>query len=490
MVLTPFDNDKYLYKQKEAIINRKNQFSKLYLEVGGKLFDDYHAARVLPGFLPDNKLKVLSSLKEESEIIIVINSDDIKSRRIRGDLNITYDVEVERLIVHFQKLGISINSVVFSFYEPNKEVDKFIKKLKKNKITTYKHYKINGYPQNTALIVSENGLGKNEYIKTTKDIVIVTAPGPGSGKMATCLSQLYHDHKHGINAGYAKYETFPVYNLDINHPVNIAYEAATLDLLDVNMIDPFHLQAYGINAVNYNRDIATFPLLRTLINLISGNCLYRSPTDMGINMVGHAFNDDEKIKDASKQEIIRRYYETKKNILLGNLDESTLEKCEMLMNNIEVSPSDRKCVDRALLKEKECGTPSIALELHNGQIITGRRSELLTSSAAVILNALKYLAHINDDIPLLSRNVIEPIVNLKINSLHNENPKIHLEEILIALAIQAATNPMAELALQQIEKLKGTEAHSSCILSLIDLRTFKKMGINITEEPKSYLYNK
>lgn len=483
-----FNNDKYVELQKEAILKRASAFHKLYIEVGGKLFDDYHASRVLPGFNPNNKINILLSLKEKSEVVIAINSNDIKNRKIRNDLGITYDVEVERLIKTFLTMGLDVNSVVFSFYEPNVEVDKFMRKLKRMKIQTYKHYKIAGYPQDASLIVSENGLGKNEYIKTTKDIVLVTAPGPGSGKMATCLSQLYHDKKNGIISGYAKYETFPVWNLPLNHPVNIAYEAATIDLNDVNMIDPYHLDAYGTSSVNYNRDIEVFPLLRNIFMNISGSCMYKSPTDMGINMVGFAIENDEETRRAANEEIIRRYYQTKKDVLLGKLEDEAVTKCEMLMNRLGLSASQRRVVEFANEKAKTSGRPAIAIELHDGRVITGKRSKLFAQSAALLLNALKALAGINDEIPLLTPMVIEPIMSLKVESLKNNNPIIHAEEILIALAIQANTNPLANLALKKLPELAGCEAHASCMINTNDLKLLNKIGVRVTEEPISLLF--
>lgn len=483
-----FNNERYIELQKEAILKRASSFHKLYLEVGGKLFDDYHASRVLPGFNPNNKINILLSLKEKSEVVIAINSNDIKNRKIRSDLGITYDVEVERLIRTFLEMGLDVNSVVFSFYEPNVEVDKFMRKLKRMKIQTYKHYKIAGYPQDASLIVSDNGLGKNEYISTTKDIVIITAPGPGSGKMATCLSQLYHDQKHGIISGYAKYETFPVWNLPLNHPINIAYEAATIDLNDINMIDPYHLDAYGVSSVNYNRDIDVFPLLRNIFNNISGSCLYKSPTDMGINMVGFAIDNDDEIREASNAEIIRRYYQTKKDVLLGKLEEEAVIKCEMLMNRLGLAANQRKVVEFANEKAKSSGSPAIAIELADGRVITGKRSKLLAQSAALLLNALKALAGINDEIPLLTPMVIEPIMNLKVESLKNNNPIIHAEEILIALAIQANTNPLANLALKKLPELAGCEAHASCMINTNDLKLLNKIGVRVTEEPISLLF--
>lgn len=483
----PFNNEKHLQLQTKAILERASKFNKFYLEIGGKLFDDYHASRVLPGFDPTNKINVIKSLKDESEIIIVINSEDIKNRKIRGDLEITYDVEVERLIAAFSELGLSINSVVFSLYEPNPIVDTFLKRLKRKKIQTYKHYKIAGYPQNISLIVSENGLGKNEYIQTTKKIIIVAAPGPGSGKMATCLSQLYHDQNHGISAGYGKYETFPVWNLPLNHPVNVAYEAATIDLDDVNMIDPFHLEHYGVSSVNYNRDVAAYPLLKNIIYMISGTTPYHSPTDMGVNMVAYSIENDEEVQEAARKEIIRRYYQAQKDFLLGKIDENAISKAEMLMNRLNLSISDRKCVQVALDRQQKEKTPAIALELKDGRIVTGKTSELLSSSSAVILNALKTLAKIPDDMMLLSPMVIEPIQKLKVGPLKNKQARIHAEEILIALAIQANTNPLADRALKQLEKLNGTELHSSCLLAQEDLKTFKKLGINVTEEATTFV---
>ena len=485
-----FNNDKYLAIQKENILKRIDLFGgRLYLEFGGKLFDDYHASRVLPGFHPDSKLQLLLSLKDQAEIVIVISANDIKARKVRADLAITYDVEVERLILAYRQAGLFIQSVVLSFYEPDAEVDKFIRRIKRHKINVYKSYKIAGYPQNIPLIVSDLGLGKNDYIKTTRPLVVVTAPGPGSGKMATCLSQLYHDQKHGVKSGYAKYETFPVWNLPLNHPVNMAYEAATIDLKDVNMIDPFHLEHYGITAVNYNRDVETFPLLKDILESISGHCPYYSPTDMGVNMVGFAIEDDELVKNAAKAEVIRRYFVAKKDRLLEEIDDETLLKAEMLMKRMNLSTDDRPCVKVALEKAEKKNTPVIAIELHDGRIITGKRSELLTASAAVLLNALKSLAGIDPDLPLLSRSVIEPITDLKIGPLRNPSAKIHAEEILIALAIQANSNPLAELCMSKIDELRDTEAHSSCLLATIDLKTLSKLGIRVTEEAQSYIYN-
>ena len=487
--LCAFNNEKYLAIQKENILKRINLFGgRLYLEFGGKLFDDYHAARVLPGFHPDSKLQMLLTLKDQCEVVVVISSNDIKNKKVRGDSGRTYDIEVERLITSFRNVGLLVSSVVLSFYEKNAEVDKFIRRLKNYKVNVYKHYKIAGYPQNIPLIVSEQGLGKNEYIEVTRPLVVVTAPGPGSGKMATCLSQLYHDNVKGIKSGYAKYETFPVWNLPLNHPVNMAYEAATIDLNDVNMIDPYHLEAYQQMAVNYNRDVETFPLLKDIFVTIQKESPYNSPTDMGVNMVGFAIEDDEACKNAAKQEVIRRFFNAKKDFLLGKINEEAMAKIEMLMKRLDLKIEDRKCVLPAVKKAERIGSPVIALELKDGTIITGKRSALLTSSAAVLLNALKHLAGIDDKLLLISRNVIEPIQKLKLNALHNHSETIHAEEILIALAIQANTNPLAELCLSKLNELEDCEAHSSCLLAPVDLKTFKKLGVRITEEATSYFY--
>lgn len=484
-----FDNQKYLEIQKREILNRISLFgTKLYLEFGGKLFDDYHASRVLPGFCPDSKLQLLLSIKEQSEIIIVINSEDIKNRKIRGDLGITYDVDVERLILKYIKEGLSICGVVFSFYEKCKAVDTFMRKLKHMDIPVFKQYKIDGYPYDLEKVVSPAGLGKNEYIKTNKPIVVVTAPGPGSGKMACCMSQLYHDKLHGINSGYAKYETFPVWNLSLKHPVNLAYEAATVDLLDENLEDPYHLKVYGKSVVNYNRDILAFPLVKDLLSRINGYCPYQSPTDMGVNMVGFAIDNDKAACEASKAEIIRRYYQTSKDYLLGKVEENVLNKSKSLLQQAHVSLSDRKCVSPALKKAEQTGVPCLSIELKTGVIVTGKRSDLLAATSAALLNALKELSNIPDEITLLHRNVIKPIQDLKVIELHNANPKIHGEEILIALAIQANSNKEAKFAFSHLQDLEGCEAHSSCILSDADLKLLGKLGIHVTEEPRNYIY--
>ena len=482
-----FDNEKYLDMQSAHIRERVDKFGgKLYLEFGGKLFDDFHASRVLPGFKPDSKLKMLLGLKDKAEIVIVVNSDDINANKIRNDTGTTYQAEVERLIDAFNEVEIYVSSVVLSFYKETPLIEAFKTKLEKNGIKVYKHYKINGYPQNIPLIVSEEGLGKNEYIETTRPLVVLTAPGPGSGKMATCLSQLYHENKKGIRAGYAKYETFPIWNLPLKHPVNLAYEAATIELNDVNMIDPFHFEKYGKIAINYNRDVEVFPLLKAIFEKIYGESPYHSPTDMGVNMVGFAIKDDEIACKASKDEIIRRYYQALKNNFYGKFSDECVEKEEMLMNQIGVSKADRKCVSACCKKVEKENVPCMSLELPNGKVITGKRSNLFGAPAALLLNALKRLGKIDDSLPLLSKNVIEPIQRLKTVDLNNHNPRLHAEEVLIALAIQATTNPISEIALKQLGKLKGCQAHSSIILPEADLNTYKKLGIDVTEEPVSY----
>ena len=489
-----FDSKKYLKIQRENILKRIEKFGdKLYLEFGGKLFDDYHASRVLPGFESDLKLQMLLGIKDKAEVVIVINANDINSNKMRGDIGITYQEEVLRLIDAYKEVGLLVSSIVISFYQELPNVIEFERKLKNNKIAIYRHYKINGYPHNIPLIVSDDGLGKNEYIKTSRPLVVVTAPGPGSGKMATCLSQIYQDNKNGVHAGYAKYETFPVWNLPLNHPVNLAYEAATVDLNDVNMIDPFHLEAYGVTAINYNRDVEVFPLLKAIFEKIYGKSPYNSPTDMGVNMVGLAIVDDEKVCEASKDEIIRRYYDTKVKIFLGKLDNSALEKSEVLLNKANINLAERKCVDAALKASEKENEPAVAIELNNGKIITGHRSLLFGASAAALLNALKSLAKIDKNLYLLSPSVINPIRELKENYLHKQYSRLRAEEILLALSIQALNNPLADLALKQLPKLKGCQLHSSTLLSQVDLVTLKRLGIDVTQEPINYqkkLYNK
>ena len=484
-----FDNKKYLKIQRQEILKRIKSFGgKLYLEFGGKLFDDFHASRVLPGFEPDSKLQMLLTLKDDAEILMAVNANEIKTNKVRNDLGITYESEVERLIDAYQAAGLYVSSVVLCFYEDNPTVKQFASKLRKNGIKVYKHYRIVGYPQNLVSVFGSDGFQRNDYVETTRPLIVVTAPGPGSGKMATCLSQLYHDMEKGIKSGYAKYETFPVWNLPLEHPVNLAYEAATVDLADVNMIDPYHLAAYGKTATNYNRDIETFPLLKTIFEKIYGSSPYQSPTDMGVNMVGFAIVNDDAARNASKQEIIRRYYQAKKNVFLGKFNDETVIKEEALMGSVGVSVDDRPVVKACLEKAKKCKERVVALELPNGKIITGKRSILLGAPAAMLLNTLKMLGKIDDSIHLISPHVVAPISDLKTGPLKKENPRIRAEEILIALAIQASSNPLAELALKQLPKLKGSEAHCSCILSDADLRTLNALGINVTEEPVGYAH--
>ena len=480
-----FDNEKYLELQSKHIRERIAQFGgKLYLEFGGKLFDDFHASRVLPGFKPDSKLQMLLQLKEDAEIVIVINASDIEKNKVRGDLGITYDLDVLRLIDAFRSVGLYVGSVVLTRYAAQSATVQFENKLQSLGVKVYRHYSIAGYPYDIENIVSDNGYGINEYIETERRLVIMTAPGPGSGKMATCLSQLYHEHKRGVKAGYAKFETFPIWNLPLKHPVNLAYEAATADLNDVNMIDPFHLEAYGETAVNYNRDVEIFPVLDAMFKKIYGSSPYKSPTDMGVNMAGNCIIDDEVTREASKQEIIRRYYtalcEQRENMTTS----VAVSKLDLLMKQTDISPENRPVIAAALAKAEETGAPATALQLPDGSIVLGKTSSLLGASAAVLLNALKKLAGIDKREELISPSVIEPVQHLKVDHLGNHNPRLHTDEVLIALAISAATSEKAALALDQISKLQGCEAHSSVILAQVDSKTFKKLGINITCEPK------
>lgn len=479
-----FDNEKYLKLQSSHIRDRINQFdNKLYLEFGGKLFDDYHASRVLPGFAPDSKLKLLMELSDEIEIIITINSSDIEKNKVRGDLGITYDVDVLRLIDSFKENGLYVGSVVLTQYTGQPSVDLFKNQLTKLGIKVYTHHIIEGYPSNVSLVVSDQGYGKNEYIETSKPLVVVTAPGPGSGKMATCLSQLYHESKRGIRAGYAKFETFPIWNISLKHPVNLAYEAATADLNDIIMIDPFHLEAYGKTAVSYNRDVEVFPVLSAIFEMIFGSSPYKSPTDMGVNMVGNCISDDEVCQEASKQEIIRRYYDALNELVKGNCLESVPYKIELLMKQLNITVNNRPVVPAALERAKETGRAAAALELPNGEIITGKTSDLLGPSAGLILNALKKLANIDDDVHLISPEAIEPIQKLKIKYLGSKNPRLHIDETLTALSISAANNPIAQKALDQIPKLKNCQAHISVMLAEVDIKLFKKLYIGATSEP-------
>ena len=481
-----FDNQKYLTTQSEQIKKRIAQFGgKLYLEFGGKLFDDYHASRVLPGFEPDSKIRMLQQLQDDVEILIAINAADIEKNKVRGDLGITYDDDVLRLIDIFRGMGFYVGGVVMSRYSGQGAADAFLKRLTTLGIRCYRHYPIAGYPSDVQHIVSDEGLGKNEYVETTHPLVVVTAPGPGSGKMATCLSQLYHDYKRGIAAGYAKFETFPIWNLPLKHPVNLAYEAATADLDDVNMIDPFHLQAYGETTVNYNRDVEAFPIVRNTLSRISGGAFdYKSPTDMGVNMIGAAIVDDQAVREASCQEIIRRYYAALCDRRKGIVQEDLSDKIALLMEQAGTNTSDRKVVAAALEKDELTQGPAAAIALGDGRIITGKTSALLGASSTLLLNALKALCGLPDELLLISPEVIEPIQRLKTDCLGNRNPRLHMDETLIALSICAATDPNAELALQQIPKLKGMEAHSTVLLSSVDEGVFRKLGVNLTCEPK------
>ena len=488
-----FDNDKYLRMQSEHIRERISKFGgKLYLEFGGKLFDDYHASRVLPGFQPDSKLRMLLQIKDQVEIVIVINAGDIEKNKLRGDLGITYDLDVLRLIDGFRSIGLYVGSVVMTRYQGQPVAEAFQERLESLGVKVYRHYPIEGYPSNITKIVSDEGYGRNEFIETSRELVVVTAPGPGSGKMATCLSQLYHEHKRGVRAGYAKFETFPIWNLPLKHPVNLAYEAATADLDDVNMIDPFHLEAYGTTTVNYNRDVEIFPVVTAMFEKIMGTCPYKSPTDMGVNMAGNCIVDDEAVREASCQEIVRRYYTALCGQRQGVVSEDVIYKLELLMKKAEVTVHDRAVIAPALQKAALTGAPAAAMELPDGTIVTGKTSDLLGASAALLLNALKILGGISDDIHLISPVIIEPIQHLKVSHLGNRNPRLHTDEVLIALSICAATNPTAELAMEQLARLRGCEVHSSVILSAVDERVFRRLGINITCEPRyqtSKLYN-
>ena len=485
MVQRAFDNDKYLQMQSSHIRERIAKFGgKLYLEFGGKLYDDNHASRVLPGFQPDSKLRMLLQLKDQVEMVIAINTADIEKNKIRGDLGITYDLDVIRLINIFRNFGLYVSSVVLTRYHDNTAAKAFQLRLESMGIRVYHHYAIEGYPSNTAFVVSEDGFGKNDYVETTRELVVVTAPGPGSGKLATCLSQLYHEHERGITAGYAKFETFPIWNLPLNHPVNLAYEAATADLNDVNMIDPFHLEAYGETTVNYNRDVEAFPVLVAIFEKILGRCPYKSPTDMGVNMVGNCIVNDENACFASRQEIIRRYYTALGNLKKGKAADEEVFKLEMLMKKAGVKPEDRAVVAPALARAEQTHGPAAAMELPDGTIITGKTSDLLGASSALLLNALKALAGIPEDLHLIAPAVLDPIQHLKVDHLGNRNPRLHTDETLIALSISAATNPTAECAMEQLDKLRGCEVHSTVLLSSVDVNMFRRLGVNLTCEAK------
>ena len=480
-----FDHEQYTRMQSERIIQRIDEFGgKLYLELGGKLFDDYHASRVLPGFKPDSKVQMLLKLKDKEEILIAINADDIEKSKVRGDLGITYDLDTLRLIDAFRGIGLYVGSVVLTRWAGQPAAIAFEQRLNSLGIKTYRHYPIEGYPTDVEHIVSDEGFGRNEYVETTRPLVLVTAPGPGSGKMATCLSQLYQENRRGIKAGYAKFETFPIWNLPLKHPVNLAYEAATADLDDVNMIDPFHLEAYGETTVNYNRDIEIFPVLNALFEYIYGESPYKSPTDMGVNMVGNCIIDDQVCRDAACQEIIRRYYTACCGLRTGHAEPHEVEKLQALLQSMHLTDDDRPVIGAARARAEATGAPALAIQLPDGQIITGKTSDLLGPSAAAVMNALKALGGIEKSLHLISPSVIEPIQTLKCEYLGNHNPRLHSDEILVALSICAATDPNAALAMAQLKKLEGCEAHSTVILSPVDENIFRRLKINLTCDPQ------
>jgi len=476
-----FDNQKYLELQSENIAKRVSKFNKLYLEFGGKLFDDNHASRVLPGFEPDSKIKMLLNLKDKVEMVLVINANHIEKNKMRSDLGITYSQDLLRLIDSFTAVDLKIGGVVITHFAKQQEAIRLRKNLEKSKIAVAYHYAIENYPNNIDLILSDDGFGKNEYLPTQREIIVVTAPGPGSGKMATCLSQMYHDNKHGLKSGYAKFETFPIWNLPLNHPVNLAYEAATVDLSDVNMIDPFHLEAYKSIAINYNRDVEVFPVLNDLLIRISGKQIYKSPTDMGVNMVGYCICDDDICKQAARSEIIRRYYEAQIDVRKDVMPEETLIKLETIMNKAGVSKEDRLVAVKANELANRTKEPAVAIE-YDGKIITGKTSKLMGASAAALLNAVKVAGNI-PDVHILSQKVLEPIQELKTRYLKGHNPRLHTDEVLIALAVDSDTSQDCAKALKALEKLQGCEVHSSVILSEVDANVFKKLGMHLTMDP-------
>ena len=479
-----FDHEKYTQMQSERIMQRIDEFGgKLYLELGGKLFDDYHASRVLPGFQPDSKVQMLLKMKDKEEILIAVNANDIETSKVRGDLGITYDLDVLRLIDAFRGIGLYVGSVVLTRWAAQPAAVAFEQRLNAQGIKTYRHYPIEGYPTNIEHIVSDEGFGRNDYVETTRPLVLVTAPGPGSGKMATCLSQLYQENRRGIKAGYAKFETFPIWNLPLKHPVNVAYEAATADLSDVNMIDPFHLEAYGQTTVNYNRDIEIFPVLNALFEHVWGKSPYKSPTDMGVNMVGYCITDDEVCRQAAEKEIVRRYYAARCSFLQGHAAKEEAEKILLLMKQLNLDDSIRPVMAAARARAQETGSPALAIELPNGEIVTGKTTDLLGPSAAVILNALKKLARIPKKAHLISPEVVEPVQELKCKYLGNHNPRLHSDEVLVALSVSAATNYNAARALSKLPKLKNCEVHSTVILPAVDDNTFRRLGVNLTCDP-------
>ncbi len=479
-----FDNDKYLQIQSEHIKERIAKFdNKLYLEFGGKLFDDFHASRVLPGFEPDSKLRMLMHMSDMAEIVMVINASDIELNKMRGDLGITYDVDVQRLIGEFESRGLYVSSIVITQYQGQESARMFKERMESKGYSVYLHYIIEGYPSNIGKIISEDGFGKNDYIKTSRPLVVITAPGPGSGKMATCLSQLYHDNTRGIKAGYAKFETFPIWNVPLKHPINLAYEAATADLNDVNMIDPFHLEAYGETTVNYNRDIEIFPVLSAIFEAVYGESIYKSPTDMGVNMAGNCIIDDDACRDASNQEIIRRYYSALNRVAEEKGSENEVYKIELLMKQAKISTDFRKVTVAANERAERLQVPCAAIELMDGTVITSRTSELLGASAALLINALKYLAGIDHEIRLIRPEAILPIQDLKVRFLGGRNPRLHTDEVLIALTFAGMTDENAKRALEQLPKLRGCQVHTTVMLADIDKHIFKRLGVELTSDP-------
>ena len=479
-----FDSELYLKIQSEKIQERINMFDKLYLEFGGKIFDDFHAARVLPGFEPNAKIKLLEKLKDITEVIFCINASDIEKNKIRADYGISYELELIRLIEKLQELGISINSVVITLYKGQASVKHLINMLDSRNVKSYLHTPTKGYPNDIETIVSEDGYGQNPYIKTTKKLVVVTAPGPNSGKLGTCLSQLYHENKNGVNAGYAKFETFPVWNLNLMHPVNIAYEAATADLKDVNMIDSFHLEAYGENAVNYNRDISTFPILKNILTKITGKEIYKSPTDMGVNMIKQCIIDDGEVRKAAENEIIRRYYNALCDYKKGFCKEDTVQRLDIMMNKLELRSKDRTVVIPALEKQIEEGVNIVAIELPNGKIVTGKESKLLSAASAAIINVLKKITGIPDEVYLLAPSILEGIFKTKQHTSYRTSYCLNVQEVLIALSICSSTNPIIEKMLDKLKELRGCEAHSTYIIEQSELNVIKNLGINLTCEPR------
>ena len=479
-----FDNAKYLKIQSEHIKERIAKFGdKLYMEFGGKLFDDYHASRVLPGFEPDSKLQMLMQLKDELEMIIVISAVDIEKNKMRADLGITYDMDVLRLRDEFMARGFSVNSVVITHFNGQASAEAYRKRLENMDIRVYNHYTIEGYPNNVSLIDSDEGFGRNDFVETTRPLVVVTAPGPGSGKMAVCLSQLYQENKRGVKAGYAKFETFPVWSLSLTHPVNVAYEAATADLDDVNMIDPFHMDAYGVTAVNYNRDIEIFPVMNALFEDIYGEAPYKSPTDMGVNMIGSCICDDEVCREASRQEIIRRYFTGLCNLADGKCTENEVNKLSLLMKRAKLTVNDRRCVVAARERLEKAQKATSAMELEDGTILTGETSPLLGPSAALLLNAIKHLAGIAHNVKLIPQTMIEPIQKLKVDYLHGHNPRLHTDEVLVAISMMGRLDENCRLALEQLPNLKGAQVHSTVMLSEVDRKTWNKLGIGLTCDP-------